>query len=353
MTDENAKVIIGVSGGVDSAVATLLLKQQGHDVRALHLLLPMFGDDRDGASEADARRVAEHLGIPLMVQEAREDFEEEVLRHFARSYASGRTPNPCVRCNPAVKFRRLLAAAEDWGAAAVATGHYVASATVNGRHAVRKGPGGDDQSYFLAGLSQEQLARALFPLAGLTKQQVRHRAKAEGIPVHDRPDSQDLCFLASGHYREFLLGRVPEAFQPGPIVHVSGEVLGQHDGIAGYTVGQRRGLGIAHSEPLYVVRLRPEDNAVVVGEERFLYGSRLLLCETNWMAVPPPEEPLCARVRVRYNHAGGQARIVPLEGDRVRVEFTGPQKAPAPGQAAIFYRNDLVLGGGTIDEVLE
>ncbi len=354
MTEKSNRVVVGLSGGVDSATAALLLKERGHDVIGLHLRLPAFGDEESHRSEEDARAVAEHLNVRLRIEGAQALFEGEVLSHFIESYASGRTPNPCVRCNPGVKFRRLLDVADEENADAVATGHYVRAAmTDGGRHALRESRANEDQSYFLAGLHQEQLGRAVFPLSEMTKDEVRRRAHDAGIPVHNRPDSQDLCFLASGHYRDFLAGRAPEAFRPGPIVHVSGEVLGRHNGIASYTIGQRRGLGIAHSEPLYVVLLSSADNAVIVGEERYLLRTRLTVGQINWMAVPRPAEPLCARVRIRYNHPGSEARIVPLTGGWVRVEFAEPERAPAPGQAAVFYRDGLVLGGGTIEEVLE
>jgi tRNA-specific 2-thiouridylase len=237
------------------------------------------------------------------------------------------------------------------GADHVATGHYVRTETdpETGRIRLRAGRGSDDQSYFLYGLSQQQLARALFPMGAHTKQEARRIARRLGLRVHDKPGSQDLCFLPEGGYRDFLRAERPAAFRSGAIVHVSGRVMGRHDGLCDYTVGQRRGLGVAHSEPLYVTALRPEQNAVVVGERPHVMRRDISLGQVNWVSVPPPEEPVKATVKIRYNHPGAPAVVEPTGPGTVRLRFERPQAAPAPGQAAVFYRGDLLLGGGTIE----
>ncbi len=345
-------VLVALSGGVDSAVAAALLREQGREVRGLFLALPVFGASGNAAARNAARAVCEHLGISLEEVDAREQFERHVLKEFADAYAEGRTPNPCARCNDRVKFRLLLRHADQVGAGHVATGHYARIITPDGteRRALVAGRDGDDQSYFLYALGQAVLARTLLPVGKLNKDAVRALAGELGLPVSRRPDSQDLCFLAGGHYREFLWDRRPDAFRPGPIVHVSGRVLGEHEGIACYTIGQRRGLGIAHSEPLYVVELRPDENTVVVGEREHVLREELTVREVNWVGIEPPDGGLSARVKIRYNHPGTPAQVEPLGEDRARVRFVEPQEAPCPGQAAVFYRDDMVLGGGLIDQ---
>ncbi|MFO8006162.1 MAG: tRNA 2-thiouridine(34) synthase MnmA [Candidatus Brocadiia bacterium] len=348
-------VVVGLSGGVDSAVAAALLRDQGYEVRALFLQLPVFGGSDNAAARDAAQRVSEHLGVPLEQMDAREPFERNVLEEFADAYAQGRTPNPCVRCNDRVKFRLMIQHAEQVGARRVATGHYARIVKPDGteRPMLARGRQGDDQSYFLYALGQSVLSRALLPLGDMHKSDVRALAADLHLPVSQRPDSQDLCFLAGGHYREFLWDRRPDAFRPGPIVHVSGRVLGEHEGIACYTIGQRRGLGIAHSEPLYVVELDPQKNTVVVGEREHVLRAEMTLRQVHWMASRPQDGPLSARVKIRYNHPGAPARVETTGRQRVRVRFAEPQEAPCPGQAAVFYRGDVVLGGGVIDQVAE
>ena len=311
--------------------------------------------------EADVRAVAsphldevwaETLGIPFYALDFRREFEQGVIRDFCDAYRQGRTPNPCARCNERLKFGSLSAKAGAAGAGFIATGHYVRKATdeQTGRLTLKTGAAGDDQSYFLYGLSQQQLRQAVLPLGEYNKAKVRELARKLQLQVHDKPKSQDLCFLPDGRYRDFLRARCPAAFQPGPIVDASGKVMGRHDGIGSYTVGQRRGLGIAHPEPLYVLAVRPTENAVVVGERERLLRSTMLVGETNWMAVEPPQEVLGARVKIRYNHRGAEAELIPEGDGRIRVEFAEAQEAPCPGQSAVFYRGDAVLGGGTIEK---
>jgi tRNA-specific 2-thiouridylase len=344
-----------MSGGVDSSVSAGLLKDMGCRVSGIHLLLPRFGPDGRpagaGRAHEDVSRVCETLGIECRVIDFREGFEEAVLNDFCQAYAEGRTPNPCVVCNERVKFGALLEHARSAGADFLATGHYVRRTCVNGRQALERGVDGCDQSYFLYRLNQEQLAAALFPVGEFAKKHVRRMAKERGLSVHDKADSQDLCFVPDGSYRRLLEERCPEAFTPGPIVLTSGEVVGRHGGIAAFTIGQRRGLGVAHSEPLYVVGFDRNENAVIVGGRGRLHSSEILVADVNWVSIAPPREPLEATVRIRYNHAGATATIEPDGRGRARVRFGEPQEAATPGQAAVFHRGDLLLGGGTIQEV--
>jgi len=357
MRNERISVAVAMSGGVDSSVAAALLKQQGHDVSGITMRLPSYGSDAEAGSPCcgtsgigDARRVAGTLGIPFYELDLRSYFRQTVIADFCRAYGEGRTPNPCARCNEWVKFGKLLDRARQLGAEFLATGHYVRKAWDGraGRAILHRGKGDDDQSYFLFGLTQEQLRHALFPLGERSKDEVREIARRMNLGVHRKPGSQDLCFLPDGDYRELLRAECPDAFRPGPIVHVSGKRLGRHNGIGNYTVGQRRGLGVAHAEPLYVVGFRPTDNAVVVGERQHVLRHQVIVGEVNWLSVAPPRRSVEVTVKIRYNHPGAEARLVPEGGRRVRLAFAEPQEAPCPGQAAVFYRGTELLGGGTI-----
>jgi len=347
-------IAIAMSGGVDSSVTAALLREQGHSVFGITMRLPRFNSEGAPveAPAADAARsVVEQLDIPLHVLDVRDEFEREILSDFCESYAAGRTPNACVLCNRLIKFGRLLDHARSLGADAMATGHYVRRDESGGRFRLLKAPSRRDQSYFLCRLTQAQLARVRFPLGDWEKDDVRRKAAALGLSVHDRPDSQDLCFLADGGYRAFLRRRSPQAFTPGPLVHVDGSVLGRHDGLGAYTVGQRRGIGIAWSAPLYVVALRPEDNTVVVGEHQHLFQKSVRVSDVNWLSVDQPSVPIRATVHIRYRHSASPAAVAPLPDGAALVTFDEPQDAPCPGQTAVFYDGPVVLGGGAIDSM--
>jgi tRNA-specific 2-thiouridylase len=305
-----------------------------------------------GTAVDNARRVADTIGIPLHVLDLRERFAETVLDYFQRTYAAGRTPNPCARCNERIKFGTLQDEALSRAADALATGHYVRRVQdgKTGTWMLARGTADMDQTYFLAGLSPGQIERARFPVGTMTKQQVRETARRLQLPVHDKGDSQDLCFLPAGGYRNYLRARCPDAFRPGPLRHVGGQELGCHEGLAAYTIGQRRGLGIAWREPLYVVGFQPADNALVVGEREHLHSREITVERVNWMPAPP-DHAMPVRVKIRYNHAGAPASVQPLDSGRARVRFQEPQQAPCPGQLAVFYQGKLVRGGGTIDEI--
>ncbi|MEW5762401.1 MAG: tRNA 2-thiouridine(34) synthase MnmA [Bacillota bacterium] len=349
------RVAVAMSGGVDSSVAAALLKGAGHEVIGITMEIWPPGRENGGccglAAVQDARRVAFRLGIPHYVVNLREVFARQVIDNFCAEYARGRTPNPCIRCNRYVKFDALLERARALEAAFLATGHYarIARDRATGRFLLKKGVDqGKDQSYFLYSLTQAQLSRILFPLGELTKERVRAVARDLGLPVAEKAESQEVCFIPDNDYHRFLRRHCPGDFREGPILDERGRVLGRHRGLAFYTVGQRRGLGIAAGEPLYVVALDPVRNAVVVGPERALYREALVAGELNWIAFDALQAPLQVQARIRYRHREAPATVAPRDEGRVLVRFFTPQRAITPGQAAVFYDGDLVVGGGTI-----
>lgn len=356
-------VVVAMSGGVDSSVAALLLHEEGH--RCVGVSLQLWDERRSGSPSGccspddlfDARQVADLLGIPYYVVNHEEGFEEEVVRPFVREYAAGRTPSPCVLCNNRFKFGRLWDLVRAAGSSAVATGHYCRIGRDGGRWVLlRARDRSKDQSYFLFGLGQDDLRRVLFPLGDLTKEEVRDHARRAAFPVADKEDSQDVCFVGRGAYASFVESYAAEEgleLAAGEIVDREGRVLGRHAGVHRFTPGQRRGIGVAGGRgPLYVLDIEADRGRVVVGEEASLGAGAVECAGVNWVGVGPPAGPLDAEVHVRHRHPGSPARIEPREGGRVRVEFEAPERAPAPGQAAVFYDGDLLLGGGWIDRVL-
>ena len=339
------KIVIAMSGGVDSSIAAALIKEEGHDViGATMQILP--SDEIE-----DARRVADRLKIPHYVMNFRDTFTRTIINDFCNEYNLGRTPNPCIRCNRDIKFGVLLEKARELGADVIATGHHarVERHETNGMHLLKKGiDARKDQSYFLCQLTREQLGHALFPVGSLTKNRVRQIAGEMNLPVADKPESQEICFIPDDNYAEFVRAYTHRTASPGPILDQMGNILGEHQGIMAYTVGQRRGLGIAATEPLYVTAIEPERNAVVVGSKEQTYGRQLIASSLNWIAIDCPDEQLRVRARVRYRHPEADAIITPLDNDEVHVEFDKPQMAITPGQAVVFYEGDTVLGGGTI-----
>jgi tRNA-uridine 2-sulfurtransferase len=353
------RVVVGMSGGVDSSTAAALLQRQGYEVIGVGLRFPLLEVGCNSprrccgpAAMEDARAVANQLGIRFTALDYHEVFSQTVIEYFFRSYAEGRTPNPCVECNRVIKFGRLLEFARTLDANFLATGHYARTRLdpQSGRHLLLKGVDAEkDQSYFLYALSQEQLARALFPLGAMTKDETRRLARSFGLPVSEKPGSQDICFLGEGDYRSLLAERHPESLQPGPIVDARGRVLGTHKGVAGFTIGQRKALGIAAGETLYVIALRPATRTVVVGTKEELQQEKLIVAGINWIAFDPPPDSFEADVKVRYRQPEQPAAIRLLEPTRAEVRWRTPQPAAAPGQSAVFYRGDLVLGGGVIE----
>ena len=354
------RIVVGLSGGVDSSVAAAVLVEQGFDVVGVTLRVwpwqpspdaaQRFGSCCSPATVDDARQVARRLGIPYYLLNSEAEFDRTVIGDFAREYEAGRTPVPCTVCNREVKFGSLLARARAWDAAAVATGHYarITRDQATGRQLLWRGVDTQkDQSDFLWPLSQSQLAAARFPVGGLTKAEVRARARALGLVTADKPESQEICFIPDDDYRGFLRRRIPRAFRPGPIVDGGGRVLGQHEGLAAFTVGQRRGLGLATGRTLYVTALDPARNEVVVGEAREVEVDTLVAEQVNWIAIDGLEGPLEVTAQIRHRHTPAPATIRP-RGQEVEVRFETPQWAPAPGQSIVFYQGDLVVGGGVI-----
>ncbi|MDD2236299.1 MAG: tRNA 2-thiouridine(34) synthase MnmA [Kiritimatiellae bacterium] len=348
MTETRRKIAVGMSGGVDSTVAALLLRDKGFEVLGMTLRLRDESTRRVGLADAERAAVMAHqLGIPHEVVDARAAFEERIVKPFADEYACGRTPSPCVRCNPLIKFGLLLEEAQQRGCDAVATGHYVQAEIAEGTWHLRRGVDPrKDQSYFLHRLIQNQLSCAVFPLGGLHKDEVRRYAVGKGLESVPSGESQDLCFVESGHYAAFVERVHPEIAGPGHIVDESGRVLGAHPGFYHYTVGQRKGLGLAAEEPYYVKKVRPETNEVVVGFHRDVEAAVCRLIETSWIRGAP--ETGRFQVQIRYRHRPVWAHVEADADGRTLVEFEEPQFAIAPGQAGVVYDGDEVLGGGWI-----
>lgn len=350
------RVVTAMSGGVDSSVAAALLKEQGHDV--IGVTMQLWPRDAEGNGSGgccgleaieDARRVAYKLGIPHYVMDFRDIFARRVIDDFCREYSRGRTPNPCILCNRYIKYDALLERAAKLGADFVATGHHARVERDSECTLLKKGADAHkDQSYFLGQLTREQLKHALFPVGHLTKDRVRKIAAELGLPVATRPESQEICFIPDDDYAGFLQDYLPQASQPGPITDEGGNILGEHHGIMAYTVGQRRGLGIAAAEPLYVTAILPESNTIMVGNKERTYGTELVATDINWLAVDRPEHPIRINAKIRYRHPEAEATVSPIDDNNIYVKFNEPQMAITPGQAVVFYDGDTVIGGGTI-----
>jgi tRNA-specific 2-thiouridylase len=352
----NERVVIAMSGGVDSSVAAALLVEQGYQV--IGLMLRLWSEPGGGADNRCctpdavdlARRVADALDIPFYLFNVEAPFRSHVVDYFVREYAAGRTPNPCLMCNRHIRFDVLLRRTLAMEARYLATGHYVRLRRADGRYRLLKAVDVDkDQSYVLYMLNQETLPHLLFPLGDYTKHQVRQMARQRGLPVADRAESQDLCFLADGDYRPFLQKNAPQAIQPGPIVTRSGQVLGQHSGLPFYTIGQRRGLGIAAPEALYVLEMNAARNALVVGAAAELGRAELTASHVSYVSGQTPPEPLRITAKIRYRANETPALLTPLPDDRAALRFDAPLRDITPGQGVVFYREEKVIGGGIIE----
>lgn len=369
MPDQNT-IAVAMSGGVDSSTVAAMLRAEGHNVVGLTMQLwnqrRLAG--REGMPEAvtgrccslddvyDARRVAETIGIPYYVVNHEDRFERDVVRPFVKEYLSGRTPIPCSLCNNHLKFDQLLTVARQIGADSVATGHY---ARVEFDHSnerwllKRPTDRSKDQTYFLFGLTQEQLSRTLFPLGGMTKPEVRELARKYGLALAEKPDSQEICFVPGGDYKNFLdayLAEQGESFPEtaGELVTTDGRIIGEHGGIHNFTVGQRKGLGVATGSPLYVLQIKGDTRQVVVGDQANLYSQTMVTRKNNLISIEDLHQPMRVSVKIRHRHEASSATIEKTGDDDMRVTFDDPQRAITPGQAAVFYDGDVVVGGGWI-----
>lgn len=353
------KVVVGMSGGVDSSVAAYLLKEQGYEV--IGVTMQIWQDEEEKLQEEnggccgltavdDARRVAASLDIPYYVMNFKREFKENVIDYFVDEYIGGRTPNPCIACNRFVKWESLLKRSMDIGADYIATGHYARVEQLpGGRYAVRtSATGRKDQTYALYNLTQEQLKRTLMPVGGYTKEEIREMAAKMNLPVAHKPDSQDICFVPDGDYASFIEKTADQTFPQGNFVLTDGTIVGRHNGIIHYTVGQRKGLGVAMGYPVFVLAIRPETNEVVLGKAEESLSRYVRADRINFMSVEDLKEPKKVWAKIRYNHKGAWCTVERTGEDEILCTFDEPLRAAAPGQAVVLYDGEYVLGGGTI-----
>lgn len=349
------KIGVAMSGGVDSSVTAALLKNAGHEVFGLTMLVIPSDEIENSHIPTIAQQVAQTLDIPHHIIDLRSVFAERIISEFCKQYTLGRTPNPCVQCNRFIKFGVLCEKARELGADVLATGHYaqIERRESDGRYLLKKGIDRQrDQSYFLYALTQEQLSRTLFPLGILTKDKVKQIATEVKLPVASR-ESREICFIPDNDYISFLRKHTALGTVPGMIKDNQGNVLGEHNGIINYTIGQRKRIGIAAQKPLYVVALDAKSNTVVVGDHQHILNTECIVAGVNWITIPELSESLSVRVKIRYLHVEAEAVIIPETGGKLRVKFSEPQLAITPGQSAVFYDSDTVVGGGAIEEVVQ
>ena len=355
-----ARVAMAMSGGVDSSVAAVLLKEQGHEVIGLHMKL-YHGPESETRHKSccsldeaiDARAACHSLEIPFYVLDSQKEFRESVIDYFVEEYSRGNTPNPCVMCNKEIKSHLLLKKVDELDCDYLATGHYAKirfNPLIRRQQLIRPQDLRKDQTYFLHSIPADELHRLMFPLADIIKPEVRKIAGKLNLSAANKPDSQEICFVPKD-YRDFLKQELNEVPEPGEFISVSGEVLGEHLGLPFYTIGQRRGLGLSNSTPYYVVKIDKGKNRIVLGKEEDLYSKTIFVSRVNWLSISPPKEPLHVTTKLRYSHQGVAASVFPESDNKVRLELDVPERAVTPGQAAVFYQDEILLGGGSINDL--
>ncbi|WP_373898535.1 tRNA 2-thiouridine(34) synthase MnmA [Haloimpatiens sp. FM7315] len=357
----NKKVVIGMSGGVDSSVAAYLLKKQGYEVTGIMMRLAPDVKEYEECETSccslsavdDARKVADTLEIPFYVMNFKEEFNNDVIKYFVSEYMKGRTPNPCIACNKHIKFDSFLRKSKAIGADYVATGHYARIEKVGDRYLLKKAADTKkDQSYVLYGLTQEQLAHTLMPCSKYSKEEIREIALKIGLKVYNKKDSQEICFIPDNDHGKFIEKYTGEKLKEGNFVDKNGNVLGRHKGIVYYTIGQRKGLNLALGRPVFVVDINPYSNEVVIGDEKDIFKTELIASKLNFIPFDNLNEEMEVEAKIRYSSKPCKAKIIPLEKGKVKVEFEEKQRAITRGQSVVFYKGDLVIGGGIIEKIL-